>query len=364
MPNNKIIKMSKRRTKPKRIALDASLSDQSLLMPGEQASVLKLKAINDENEKQTPNRVNTPRISDQLSSTRIWSKLSEKIDKQYELMRELNDSIGKQIIECEERILNAFELKIKTFEQQISSFNDKICALEAVADEIICFKRDLSNAMGKISHLESESEQNQQLRNEIEILKVKMRTHENSTVACDLRINGVPYTNNENLKTYFENICKVVNTPTPAIKSIFRLNNKNNKNDNISPDAVIIIRMWSPYDKNFFLKVLSSFRKNNKNFNFCLRHIGLDSNCQFFINENLTQNNYQILQAAVRLKRQKKIHSAFTIRGSVYIKKGPDDNAHRIDEYPQLSCLDSFFPNHIETVSTANHPETNYELEH
>lgn len=117
--------------------------------------------------------------------------------------------------------------------------------------------------MEKVTRLESETGEIQNLKNEIQTLKLKMQRQENNIVASDLRINGVPYVENENLISIFNEICKVVNIEIPAIKSIFRLKNQNNKRDNNSPDAVIIVRMWSPYDTNFFLKILSSFKKAN-----------------------------------------------------------------------------------------------------
>lgn len=79
--------------------------------------------------------------------------------------------------------------------------------------------------------------------------------------------------------------------------------------------------MWSPYDKNFFLKSFANYRKENKNFFFCLRDIGFDSDQKFFVNVNLTLSNFNILRAAVSLKRERCIHSVFTMRGLVYIKK-------------------------------------------
>lgn len=357
--------MVKRHAKTKRSAQDAN-SDHSSVLLREQVSGTQAKhtQISDEcGDTQTEFRVNTPRISDNLSSTRMWSKLSDKIDRQYDLLRELNENTRKQIIECEERIVKSFELKLLIIEKEISDFKEKICGLETVAGEVNTLKKELTMAMDTINRLESEYNENRVLKNDIENLKLKVQRQENNTVASDLRLNGVPYVENENLLRIFNDICKVLNTTTPAIKSIFRLRNQNNKRENISPDAVIIVRMWSPYDKNFFLKTLSIFKKNNKDFNFRLRHIGFNSDSPLFVNENLTQTNYQILQAAVRLKRQKRIHSAFTIRGMVHIKQHPDDRAFRIDEIDQLSSLQMFFPEHHGTEISTSHRQVNSEHE-
>lgn len=97
--------------------------------------------------------------------------------------------------------------------------------------------------------------------------------------------------------------------------------------------------MWSPYDKNFFLKSLANYKKINKDFCFTLNDVGLDSNTKFFVNESLTVGNYVILREAVRMKRNKRIHSAFSMRGLVYVRKTANDQPIRIDEYEQLKSL-------------------------
>lgn len=340
--------MVKRQKRAKRSALDASLSDITSLASGEQPLQTQTNALvsDDCMEWQDVRRCtisNTPRVVDHMSSTRMWCKLSDKMDKQHELMRELNDSTRNQIRECEEKILCTFERKIKTIETEISCLRDKLSALESVAVDINKQREELNGALSKIHCLESKSNEIGHLQNEIKTLNFKLQRHENNTVASDLRINGIPYMENENLIGIFNDICKTINTNSPAIKNIYRLNNHNNKRTNDSPDAVILVRMWCPYDKNYFLKTLANFKKLNKGFNFCLNHIGLNSTKIFFINENLTQTNYQILQAAISLKRDKQIHSAFTMRGFVYIKEKPEDKPFRVEERAQLSDLNYLF---------------------
>lgn len=139
----------------------------------------------------------------------------------------------------------------------------------------------------------------------------------------------------------FCSICETIKTTVPAIKSIYRLQNLNNKKQTFSRDAVIMVKMCSPYDKNFFLKSLASFKKHNKDFSFRLRHIGFNSDNKFYINENLTKTNFQIFRAAVRLKKKNRIYSVFTMRGFVYIKKTAEDNAMEIDD---IELLYNLFP--------------------
>ena len=93
-----------------------------------------------------------------------------------------------------------------------------------------------------------------------------------------------------------------------------------------SLDAVILVKLCSVYDKNFILKSLALFRKSNRS-QLCLQHIVFTSqnNSIVYINENLTLNNYKILNAAIRLRKKNRVTSAFTLRGLVYIKVIPGD---------------------------------------
>lgn len=177
------------------------------------------------------------------------------------------------------------------------------------------------------------------MQDEINALKYKVKQQENVNVASELRLNEIPYKPNENLLNIFDQICNTINTTVPAIKTIYRLQNHNNKQKTDSRDAVIIVKFWSPYDKNYFLKTLSNWRKNNPRFFFTLRDIGENSDNKFYVNENLTSTNFKILRAATRLKKEHRIYSAFTIRGLVYVKISANDQAIHIDELEHLNNL-------------------------
>lgn len=120
---------------------------------------------------------------------------------------------------------------------------------------------------------------------------------------CDLRINSVLFTTNENLHDIFNKICQTVSIPTPQLQSIHRLKNKNNKNNFNSPGGVIIAKMMTTYDKNFVLKAINTYQKQNKNF--LLSVLGFepdDKSKNFYVHENLTNGNFKILREAVKTK--------------------------------------------------------------
>ena len=318
--------------------LNSTLHNYSLISNNQKDTISSnnLGALRDQNLSSTPR---SPLISDQQSSTRIWMRLSEKIDKQYELISELKQSM----VDCKESIVREFELKLVSLGSEIADVKQKMCDIEKMAADLNSFKVEVDQFKQNFETIKTTSLEHENMKKTIEQLKIKIQKQEYSTVASDIRINGVPYNSNENLLNIFQSICHVINIPVPSIKSIFRLQNQNNKFNNHSPDAVIIVQMQSPYDKNFFLKTLALFRKSNKNFVFSLRHIGFDSDTKFFVNENLTQECYKILQTALRLKRQNHLCSAFTIRGNIFVKRNVNAKAILVDEISQLSDLNELF---------------------
>lgn len=255
----------------------------------------------------------TPRLSE--SPLRLLQIVDKRIEQAANSQAEM---IKTLLLETEHRLLTELDKRMCTMRRDIDNVTERVSKLETVADEIVT------------------------LKNEIKELKFQCLKNANSVVASDLRINGIPYVHGENLEGIFHDICNTINIPVPPLKSIFRLQNRNNKIVENSPDAVIIAKMMSPYDKNFFLKSLSNYMKLNKK-NLMLNMLGFDSNKPFYVKENLTNSNYKILQNAVRLKKQNHLQSAYTYRGLVYVKRLRTDDPICIEH---IADLDHFFRDH------------------
>lgn len=255
------------------------------------------------------NVLKTPRLSTSDSPF----KLLNLVDKRFE---KYTDILKKFIEESEARMIKEFDTRFNEMKSDIINITQRVTKLEMVADDIVS------------------------LKNEVGKLKLQLQRQENSTIASDLRINGIPYRENEDLFLLLQTICGTLSINTPAVKAIYRLQNHNNKEKDFSPNAVIMVKLFSPYDKNFILKSVAKFRKRY-NTSLQLDHIGEDSDRPFYINENLTSSNFKILNAAVALKKVKKLQSAFTMRGLVYIKFNPDEQPIRIDSMEELN---NFFP--------------------
>lgn len=262
----------------------------------------------------------TPRLPNIDSPFRLLQLLDSRFEKQTEALTKLMKTL---VMESEHRILSK---------------------IEQIEDNMIELKKSLIDVTTRVSKLESVSDEITSLKSDLNELKLQHLRQENSLVACDLRINGIPFYDDEDLPGIFDDICHTLDIKTPSVKAIYRLQNRNNKNRNNSPDAVIIVKLMSPYDKNFLLKSLAGFRKANR-CSLMLKHIGFKSGNSeryksddpIYINENLTSTNYSIFISALRLKRSNHLRSVFTMRGLVYVKNDNTEQPVRIDNLQQLN---------------------------
>lgn len=271
-----------------------------------------------------------------------------RLEKQFEL-------ITTKIIESENRIVSEMNEKINVIESKINIVETRL--LNELDKRVCDVMSEIHTVNEKVIELETGCTEIKLLKNEIKTLKTQIQRQENLAVSCDLRLNGIPYNKDENLHVHFENICKALNISTPGYKSIYRLQNKNNKEQN-SPDAVIIVKLLSPYDKNFVLKSLALFRKSFKT-QLRLQHIGYNNNnCKVYINENLTSKNFKIFRTAMDLVKKNRLASAFTLRGLVYIKANTNDQPNRIEDIRELEM---FFPTADDNYQNNNNQNINNE---
>lgn len=260
----------------------------------------------------------TPRLSNYDSPHRIVQLIDRRFEKQTELIKELIHQSESRLLIVIDKSMGDFKREMAKLNERLNSLSDRVDHIETVADKIDGMKTDIDS-----------------MKTEIETLKTKQQKMDNLQVACDLRINGVPYEDGENLFQLFDNLCETLSIATPTVKSIYRINNIRANN---SKDTVIMVNLASPFDKNFVLKNISMFRKSNKS-NLLLKHIGIGSDNPFYINENLTSHNYKIFQNALKLKKQKHLDAVFTLRGLVYAKLARTDPPTLIECIDQLTQL-------------------------
>lgn len=255
--------------------------------------------------------------SDPTNRSRLWNWLDSKFTKQNEYIKEQSDIIKTMIENNKSSLIAEIENKfsvlkndiIKDVKKEINQLNERVGALETVNNDIDQLKTDVHN------------------------LNLKLLTHENTAVASDIRITGIPFHDNENLKYIFENICGTLNIAVPFYKSIFRV--KHFKSIRDVKDPPIIIKLDSPFSKNGFLKTVTAYRRKYKS-PLRLCNAGYESNEPFYINENLTPHNHKIFKTAIGLKKDDCLAAAYTLRGIVYVKKIESDEPVKIIFSDQL----------------------------
>ena len=105
------------------------------------------------------------------------------------------------------------------------------------------YVRKLSNITERITVLAKKAAEADGMREELSDLKIKLRQQENYSISSELRINEIPYSQDENLREIFNKICNTINKPVTSIQSIYRLSNHNNKRRENSKDAAIIMKL-------------------------------------------------------------------------------------------------------------------------
>lgn len=288
----------------------------------------------------------TPRLSD--SPLRLLQIVDKRMEKQ---TAEIQQKLQELFKESEDRLLSQLEKrmceKLSEMRLDLNDVCERVSKLEieagenkiAIENKLSELKTDVANVMTKTINVKTVSSED--IEAELATLRHKILQHENYAVASDLRIDGIPYYKNENLFNIFTTMCSNLNIETPNVRALYRLKNKK-----ISPSPTILVKLASPYEKNFMLKTVSNYRRKNKDL-LRLYLLNFDANNPFYINENLSQENYKIFNRALKMKKERTLCSVFTIRGIVHVLQNEADQPIRIECIDQLT---EFFRNDVNDV--------------
>lgn len=277
--------------------------------------------------KKIPRVDDTPKSS-QNKSPKILKLIETKFIKQNEIMI---TNIKACVKESVDEALTSIEAKITTLSNKVDELCEQINIIE-------CKQIEKGIEM-------------QRMKNELDVLKQQIAQQNNIKVSKNLRLCGVPFCENENLITMFQNLCNSINIMPPAIKSIQRLQPR--IKGNTTNDGVILVKLFTSFERNNILKAVSRFKKQQKT-QLPLRIIGFDTDVPFFVNEDLTSANFKILQNAISLKKKKILSTTFTLRGLVYVKCFDTDEAIRIESFDKLNSLFPFRSSSSTIANTGN----------
>lgn len=215
------------------------------------------------------------------------------------------------------------------FAVTINNFTSEINAkLEDIKNY---FLQKIADLEAKIS--EKFSVKLTELSNCVSEFETRIDNLERNLSRNDLVLNGIPYERGENLPVVFNTICTSLETPVPAVNTVYRTRSKTG-----NKDSSIIIKLNNVADKINILRTISNNYKQHRK-TLTLRDAGFDSHQRIFLHENLTKRNYLIYREAHRMRRLKQIASVFTSNGSVYIKGKPDGNAQLITNRDDLTAF-------------------------
>lgn len=210
-----------------------------------------------------------------------------------------------------ERIVGELANKLQLIESTLS---------QKIEDEISLFRERANELEKRLSTVESELKVVDSLNKEINVLKCKL---ENSQFAkkqlpdhsTDAIIFGIPFEDKENLKSIFNQISHGIDFLPPQIRDIFRIKPKTPNNNN----SAVIIKFYTPYDRNRVLKAFSDYRRKIKS-TIHLGALGFNWDSTFKIYESLDQENRHLLQIAHKYRRDGKLRNVFSSRGSVFVR--------------------------------------------
>lgn len=219
----------------------------------------------------------------QLHAENLFNKLSS----------ELNAVQGKLVQKVTE-----IERELEVINERSNDIEDRIASIESDFSNIDSLGKDIAVLKAEISHLKS-----------------SQRDCTVVDTSSDAVIFGVPASDSENLKSIFNQVCRSIDFLSPQIRDIFRVRPKNSH----SKGNVIIVKFYTPFDRNRTLKAFSDYRRHNKGV-VSLRSAGFDIDSTFRIFESLDIFNRKILQLALRQKRERKFWSVFSTRGKVCVR--------------------------------------------
>lgn len=239
------------------------------------------------------------------SILRALRELEEKVQRQSDKLESLFDSISSKITEVERALCKKIDTEVAVLSSKVIESAERIAALEA---------KQMS------------------FETEVQRLKAEINKAANNKFAPDITADaiafGIPYTEGENLKSIFNGVCLSIDFLVPQVRDIFRAKPSNN-----NPNSAVVIKFYTPLDRNRTLRAFSDYRKRTKSI-ISLTAVGLEG--KFSIFESLATDTRKILQEAISLRREGKLASVFTLRGVVYVKVDKNSTALRIDARADL----------------------------
>lgn len=209
--------------------------------------------------------------------------------------------------------------KIDTFQ---SNFNDHLVTLQ----------KNVDGCMDRVNLSEDDVRRNMKLN--------------------ELKIKGIPYTQDESLQELFENISKFIGYDVNGPNHMPQLNRiqKKNKaaNESVPLPFIIVKFVAKPIRDKFYSLYLSKVSKKQLK----TEDINLSQGGHVIISENLTSINQQLFIQAMKLKFDKKLIKVYTKDGLVQAKKTIESKPKTIRVSRDLDLIAAVASTSFETTTT------------
>ena len=131
--------------------------------------------------------------------------------------------------------------------------NSMETAKKYILNDLGYMRKEMQTIMSRVSTLENEVQDLKGLKSEVELLTNKIEFLQNKPIDSELRILGVPFAQDENLRDIFEKICVAVNIETPIASSIYRVKSKE------SSEGPTIVKLASANCRNQLMRSVAYY---------------------------------------------------------------------------------------------------------
>jgi hypothetical protein len=214
--------------------------------------------------------------------------------------------------------------------QEIRGITRKIDALNIAVESI---RQELKeDVITRIDQNETNIAAHDQRLDVIEEAIVELRDEtEAASRATDLVVKGIPMQQNENAVDIYVKVASAIGYgnggPNIPSADIFRLGRKKVGS---KFDPPLLFRFPTIHDKTTF------HRHYFQHLTLNLSDIGFSARQRIYIMENLTKKRQEVYTAAMKLRRDNKLHTVSTSNGRVMIKRDPRSRATPVTSMAEL----------------------------
>lgn len=210
--------------------------------------------------------------------------------------------------------------KIDGIKSTLDEIREKQNKLQENYDTLVnTTKAQRENHKELATKVEDNSSDIEYINGDLENINYKLNNLMQEKLSLNLIINGVPKSENENIKTVMSTIFTTMGLELEddSITDLYRIHNRNNT-------PPIIVKLKNKSIKDSILKVRKSNNPDGqqKGKSLYAKDVGFDSEKQIFINEELTQQSRNLLNAAKKmLKEQANFKFIWASDGKILAKK-------------------------------------------